>query len=315
MKLFLKLLQYLLMSITILLILVALFYGHRDLPLVELKEKYAQTPSAFISVDGMEVHYREEGNLADTLPIVLLHGTGASLHTFDDWTAELKKNYRVVRMDLPGFGLTGPFPHRQYTIDNYVLFLEHFLAARGIEKCILGGNSLGGQIAWRFTAAHPELVDKLVLINAAGYRYESASQPLAFTLARIPVVNKLFTFITPRAVVQKSVESAYADKSKPSAALVDRYFELALRAGNRQAFVDRMQNRPATSTVHLVETIPQPTLILWGEKDEVIPVEMAYRFQEDLPHDTLVILPNSGHVPMEESPQESLGPLRSFLNE
>jgi pimeloyl-ACP methyl ester carboxylesterase len=288
-------------------------YGHRDLPLAELKAKYAQSPSAFVTVDSMQVHYREEGDLTDTLPIVLIHGTGASLHTFDDWSADLKKDYRVLRMDLPGFGLTGPFPHRQYSMENYVHFLEHFLAAKGISKCILGGNSLGGQIAWHFAVKNPDSVDKLVLLNAAGYRYESDSKPLAFTLARMPVVNKIFTFITPRAVVQKSVESAYADKSKPSVALVDRYFELALRAGNRQAFVDRMQNRPVENPVHLIKGIQQPTLVLWGEKDEVIPVEMAYRFQEDLPRDTLVILENSGHVPMEEDPRESLAVLRAFL--
>ena len=142
----------------------------------------------------MDVHYRDEGNPKHSVPIVLLHGTGASLHRFDDWTAKLKHDYRVVRMDLPAYGLTGPFPDRNYSIDNYVDFLEHFLTARGIKKCILAGNSLGGSIAWNFTIKYPEMVDKLILIDAAGYPTQAKSIPLAFQIARVPVVNKLFTF-------------------------------------------------------------------------------------------------------------------------
>jgi pimeloyl-ACP methyl ester carboxylesterase len=313
MKLLTRFISIILLGVILLVLLIAILYGHRDLPLVQLKEKYAQSPSSFVPIDNMDVHYRDEGNLTDTLPIVLIHGTAASLHTFDDWTDELKNDYRVVRMDLPAFGLTGPFPHRQYTIENYVVFLEHFLSAKGINKCILGGNSLGGEIAWRFAAKNPELVDKLVLINAAGYQYESEREPIAFAIGRIPILNKLFTFITPRSVVQTSVESAYADKTKLSDVIVDRYFELSLREGNRQAFVDRMQIGPHNSPVHLIKEIQQPTLVLWGEQDYVIPSEMAYRFHEDLPNDSLVILKNIGHIPMEESPQESLIPLLSFL--
>ena len=150
-----KLLKILLLFILLIIVLIALLYGHRDLPLSDLKEKYATFPSSFVSIEGMDVHYRDEGNPADTIPIVLIHGTGASLHTFDDWTDQLKNEYRVIRMDLPAFGLTGPFPHRQYTIERYVLFIEQFLSAMGIERCIVGGNSLGGEIAWRFAVKNP----------------------------------------------------------------------------------------------------------------------------------------------------------------
>jgi len=313
MKTVIKFFKILLIGIAFLVVLLVVFYGHRDISVIDLKETYAQPPSAFISMDGMQVHYREEGNVMDTIPVVLIHGTGASLHTFDAWSARLKKEYRVIRMDLPAFGLTGPFPDGDYSIGNYVVFIEHFLASKGIKKCILGGNSIGGEIAWRFTAKNPEMVEKLILIDAAGYPMESKSRPIAFTIARIPVLNKLLTFITPRSMVRSSVENVYADKSKVTDPLVDRYFKLTLREGNRQALVDRMTLKRDTNATQLIKDIRQPTLVLWGEQDLLIPISSAYRFQDDLVNDHLVILKNSGHVPMEESPEESMAAVMEFI--
>ena len=154
---------------------------------------------------------------------------------------------------------------------------------------------------------------KLILIDAAGYPIVSKSTPIAFTLARKPILNKIMTFITPRSFVRSSVENVYADKTKVTDALVDRYFELTLREGNRQAFVDRITMLYDTSNINLFKTIQQPTLVLWGEEDGLIPLSNAYRFHDDLPNDTLVILKNMGHVPMEENPKESLKAVLDFL--
>ena len=293
--------------------LVAMLFGHRDRPVEALKPEYARAPSDFLEVMGMHVHYRDEGNPQDSLPVVLIHGTGSSLHTFDAWAASLKEQKRVVRMDLPGFGLTGPFPDRDYTMDHYVRFVAGFLSARNIGRCILAGNSLGGQIAWNVALEHPERVQKLILIDAAGYPVRSTRVPLAFRMARTPVLNSILTFITPRFVVQSSVENVYADKSKITDELVDRYFDLSLRAGNRQALVDRLQLPVDSSRALQVRNIRQPTLILWGAQDGLIPVESAYRFQRELPNETLVILKHSGHVPMEENPAESLQAVLDFI--
>ena len=313
MRLVAKTLKVVVLVLVVLLTLSAVFFGYTDKPLSELKANYATAPSAFLQLDDMEVHYRDEGNKADSLPLVLIHGTGSSLHTFDAWTTVLKKEKRVIRMDLPAFGLTGPFPNRNYSMEHYVAFIHHFLMAMGIEQCIIGGNSLGGNIAWNFTVQHPQLVQKLILIDAAGYPLQSQSVPIGFKLARTPVLNKLMTFITPKWMVTASLKNVYADPSKVNDALVTRFFDLTLREGNRQALVDRMNLPPDTAKLAMLKTIQQPTLILWGEQDLLIPVQYAYRFQNDLPNDTLVVLKNSGHVPMEESPQESLVPLLHFL--
>lgn len=308
-----KFFLYGLSILAVFIIIVCIFWGYNDKAVDSLKARYANPPSAFVLVDEMMVHYRDEGNPLDSLPIVLIHGTGSSLHTFDEWTTALKNKKRVVRMDLPAFGLTGPFPNRDYSIDHYLVFIKDFLSARGIRHCVLAGNSLGGQIAWEFTLNNPAMVDKLILIDAAGYPLQSTSVPIAFKMARIPFLNKSLTFITPRFIVKTSVENVYADKSKVTEALVDRYFNLSLRTGNRQAFVDRMTAVYDTSRVLQLKNIQQPTLVLWGEQDLLIPIENAYRFHQDMPNDSLVILKNVGHVPMEESATESLDAVIKFL--
>ena len=180
--------------VVILLILMSVFYGHKDISRQILKTKYGTEASAFVTIDGMDVHYRDEGNPKDSTPIVLIHGTGSSLHTFDTWTQELISEYRVIRMDLPAYGLTGPFLNRTYTITNYVDFINAFLSKLNIKQCILAGNSLGGNIAWNYTLKHPTSVDKLILIDASGYPSTAQSIPIAFKLAKIPLVKNLFKF-------------------------------------------------------------------------------------------------------------------------
>ncbi|MFK5889182.1 MAG: alpha/beta hydrolase [Flavobacteriaceae bacterium] len=308
-----KLVKTLVISIALIAVFISVFFGYKAIPLDKLKAKYATSSSAFIAIDGMNVHYRDEGNNTDTIPIVLIHGTSSSLHTFEGWASKLKENHRVIRMDLPGFGLTGPFPNRDYSIDHYVDFINHFLEAKGIKQCVLAGNSLGGNITWHYAVKYPKMVNKLVLIDASGYPLHSKSVPIAFRLARTPVLNNLLTFITPRFMAKASVENVYADKNKVTEALVDRYFELILRKGNRQALVDRMKNT-VDSDILQIKNIQKPTLVLWGEKDFLIPINNAYNFHRDLPNNTLVIIKNAGHVPMEEKPQESLAAFMGFLN-
>ena len=168
------------LSLTLLFIIaVIIMFSHRDIPLNELKIKYANSSSSFIAVNGMDVHFRDEGLQTDTIPIVLIHGTGASLHTFNAWSDRLKKSHRIIRMDLPAYGLTGPFPDGNYTMAHYTTFLKDFLTALNIKQCVLAGNSLGGAIAWNFTLEQPSMVTKLILIDASGYPIASKSVPIA----------------------------------------------------------------------------------------------------------------------------------------
>jgi pimeloyl-ACP methyl ester carboxylesterase len=294
-------------------ILMLIFFGHRDISLVDLKLKYTNKHSSFVSIKGMDVHFRDEGSKTDTIPIILIHGTGSSLHTFDFWTNKLKYSKRVIRFDLPAYGLTGPFVDRDYSISNYTSFLKEFLETLDIKQCTIAGNSLGGEIAWNFALEHPQMVKKLILIDAGGFPLVSKSVPIAFRLAQTPVINKLFSFITPLFVVRSSVEDVYFNKLKVTDSLVERYFELGLREGNRKAFIDRLSIVKRYNYVN-ISKIKQPTLILWGAGDLLIPLENAYKFQRSIPNNVLVIMDDTGHVPMEESPLESIGFVTDFLN-
>jgi len=308
-----KSLKILFYFIIILTIGVFILFFHRDISLDKLKLKYANIESSFISVKNIDIHYRDEGNQTDSIPIILIHGTGASLHTFDDWTNKLKYSKRVIRLDLPAYGLTGPFVDRDYSILNYTSFLKEFLETLDIKQCIIAGNSLGGEIAWNFALEKPDIVKKLILINSGGFPSSSKSVPIAFRLAQTPVINKVVRFITPFFIVRSSVENVFFDKSKVTDSLVERYFDLCLREGNRQAFIDRLGIGKRNNYIN-ISNIKQPTLILWGADDLLIPVENAYKFQNSLPNNKLVILENSGHVPMEENPFESIKHVIEFLN-
>src|ERR1700674_2064537 len=151
----------------------------------ELQGRWAPPPSVFVDVAGMKVHLRDEGPRDDASPLVLLHGTGSSLHAWEGWADALKAERRVIRYDMAGFGLTGPSPDGIYSLDNDVHLLLAMLDKLGVARCVLGGNSLGGAIAWRTALAHPARVEKLILVDAGGYPPRASSIPLGFWLARV----------------------------------------------------------------------------------------------------------------------------------
>ena len=285
----------------------------RDKSVRELKAKWAPPPSTFIQVDGMDVHMRDEGPRDDPSPIVLLHGTSASLHTWQGWVGQLKGQRRVISLDLPGFGLTGPFPNDHYDMDHYVVFLNDFLARLHIQRYVLIGNSFGGNLAWHMALAHPSQVDRLVLVDAGGYDYQPKSMPIGFRIAQIPLLNKVMEYTLPRRMVASSVRSVYVDDSKVTPELVDRYYDLTLRAGNRHALVQRFKQAVGVDAyrIHLVTA---PTLILWGADDQLIPLEYGQKFNQDIKGSTLVVLDHLGHVPHEEDPVKSLQPVKAFLD-
>ncbi|WP_435354058.1 alpha/beta fold hydrolase [Emticicia sp. SJ17W-69] len=313
MKNFWKITKFVLLFIVVLIVGVSVIYWENDIPLEVLIKKYANLESKFVQIDGMSVHYRDEGNQNDTIPVILIHGTGASLHTWEGWVRELKTEHRIIRLDLPAYGLTGPNPTGDYSQDYYAEFINHFLNELHIKQCILGGNSLGGAITWVYALKYPEKVKKMILVDAGGYPMLSKSVPIAFQMARIPVIKTLFKYITPRSIIEKSVQNVYAQKEKVTPELVDRYFELSLRAGNRGAFLDRISQNITNNNYLKIKTLQMPTLIIWGDKDLLIPLDVAEKFHHDLSNDTLVVFKNLGHTPMEEDAHNTVAVVKDFL--
>lgn len=286
-----------------------------DRSVESLAAEWAPPPSQFIALDGMQVHLRDEGPRDDPEPILLLHGTSASLHTWDGWVDDLSRDRRVIRVDLPGFGLTGPDPANRYEIEDYVRFVILLMDERQLQQVVLAGNSLGGHIAWKTAHDHPDRVSRLILVDAAGYAFEPESIPIGFRLARNPLFAPLLTRILPRGTVEASLRDVYGDPARVDDALVDRYFDLTLRAGNRRAVAERFRQMKSGEHEGEVGEVRQPTLVLWGSKDRLIPPKFGERFARDLPDARLVVFDGLGHVPHEEAPAETVGAVRRFLAE
>jgi pimeloyl-ACP methyl ester carboxylesterase len=281
-----------------------------DLPLAVVKAHWAEGDSRFMDVGGLAIHYRDEGQGAP--PIMLIHGTSASLHTWEGWAARLRADHRVVRFDLPAFGVTGPSPSRDYRVSTYADLVKQIADRLGLGRFVVGGNSLGGDVAWQFALDHPERVSALILVDAAGYPLYATGVPLAFKLARLPVLSALLANLDPRPFVVEAVDHVYGDPARIAPGVIDRYYELALRPGNRKAFVDRMR-APDPDRSGRVRELRVPTLVLWGARDRVIPIEAGRRFAADISGSRLIVYDDLGHVPMEEDPARTVADVEAFL--
>lgn len=283
-----------------------------DRSVAQLAPRWAQAPSQMVEVQGMQVHVRDEGPRDDPLPLVLLHGTSDSLHTWNGWAQALVPARRVIRFDLPAFGLTGPQPQGDYSTGAYVRFVLAVMDKLQVPQAVLAGNSLGGQIAWEVAVEAPQRVASLILVDAAGYPLQPKSVPIGFLIARMPVLRNAMEYVLPRKLVELSVRNVYGQPERVTPELVDRYFELTLRAGNRKALAQRMDQR-LWGDEDKIKTIRQPTLVLWGAQDRLIPLENAKKFAADIAGARLVVFDNLGHVPQEEDAAATVQVVQEFL--
>jgi pimeloyl-ACP methyl ester carboxylesterase len=282
-----------------------------DRSVEELSARWAPPPSEFVRIGGMRVHLRDEGPRDGATPVVLLHGTSASLHTWDGWAETLRAERRVIRFDLPGFGLTGPTPDRVYRIERYVETVVALLDRLGVRRAIIAGNSFGGQVAWQTALAHPQRVERLILVDAAGYPMAPQEVPIGFRIAQTPWLAPLMRVVLPRGFIESSVRNVYGDPSKVTAELVDRYYELTLRTGNREALRERFAQAQAGPGAERIRELTLPTLILWGGQDRLIPPADGERFARDIAGSELVLFDDLGHVPHEEDPARTLAAVQA----
>jgi pimeloyl-ACP methyl ester carboxylesterase len=288
-----------------------------DRPVETLVARWAPPPSDFLDLNGQLVHLRDEGPRGDPEPLLLIHGTGASLHTWEGWVKVLKARRRVISFDLPGFGLTGPwtglYAGDDYRIEVYLRFVQDLMNALKLQRAVLVGNSLGGEIAWRSAVRAPQRVAALVLVDALGPAFTPQSVPLGFVMARMPVLNHLAEFALPRALVEQGLADVYGDPKRITSEQVDRYFELALRSGNRRALSLFVRQLVPGEAAAGIATLKLPTLILWGGRDRLIPPAVARDFQQRIAGSRLVMFDELGHVPQEEDPARSVQPVLDFL--
>jgi pimeloyl-ACP methyl ester carboxylesterase len=265
---------------------------------------------------GQSIHYRDQG--CRTCPaMMLLHGANASLHTWEPLVARLGSEYRIVTMDLPGHGLTGGTPDGDYSPAGMMAAVDVVAAQLELDRFILGGNSMGGGISWRYALANPARVEALLLLNAAGMPPRAGEKApasnIGFRIMRYGVGRWLAGQITPRSLVKSSLEQSVSNREIVTEAAVDRYWELLRFPGNRQATAKRATLPRDMRMAERVGEIAAPTLVLFGDEDRIINPSAAQTFGERIKGAKIVLLPGIGHLPMEEAPDETAQAIREFL--
>jgi pimeloyl-ACP methyl ester carboxylesterase len=300
--------------IAILLVALFLIFRTPDTDPKAMRAKYAQSPSHFVALDnGERVHLRDEGP-RNGVPIVLLHGSNADLHTWQPWVDRLVQTHRVIRFDQRGHGLTGPAPDGDYSRTAFAADVERVANALKLDRFVLAGNSMGGGIALEYALAHPDRLAGLVLVDAAGApQTEKAKGNIGFTLARLPATSWLMRSITPRSLIEKSLRQSVTNKGVVTDASVDRYWELLRYPGNRQATATRFGTPQTPFTAAQLAGVNVPTLIIWGERDPLIPLSSGRWLAQHIPAGQIAVLPGIGHIPMEEAPDASARILDSWL--
>jgi pimeloyl-ACP methyl ester carboxylesterase len=282
-----------------------------DLPRGALEQRWAPPPSRFVEAAGVRLHIRDTGP-RDGAAVLLIHGFGSSLHTWDAWVPLLDDRFRVVSLDLPGFGLTGPDPTGDYSDERSVAVLAALMDRLGLGEAAVVGSSMGGRIAWRFAAAEPARVTKLVLMAPDGFA--SPGRGYGDAPEQLPWMMRLLPYSAPKPLLRMTMRNAYAVRGALTDAVVDRYHAMLLAPGVRRAILSRVLQTRLVPPEPILATIRVPVLLLWGELDGAVPASHATDYESALPDARTVILPGIGHVPMEEAPEASAQVLRRFLD-
>lgn len=281
----------------------------RGLDAEAVNQSYLEDADRFVAVEGLGVRVRDEGP-RDAPVILMLHGFTYSLESYDALAADLSQDYRVVRYDLRGHGLTGPDPQKRYAPQQRAEHIGAIMDALEIETAHVVGNSLGGLAAWRFAATEPSAVDGLILISPGAYPINGVTEEPA----PVPAALEAYLLTVPESGLELSLARVYADPSSLSQARKEEIRAMMRREGNGQAFIDALNLFVLPDPDPILATITAPTLIIWGEQDQVISSSHGERLLRVMPDAELVTLPNVGHVAHEEDPEHVAAEIRQFLS-
>lgn len=278
----------------------------------KIKQEYALPNSHFLKWRGGDVHYVDEGSG----PVVLMiHGFGGHFRNFQKLAEEMKGQYRVIRVDLPGFGLSDCPPvdkSNPQFVKLYDDFSTFLIDTLHLDSMYVIGNSMGGMIAWNMAVKHPQNVQKLVLLASAGYDLDKTAKGLF--IIKYKAFTKMFEKGMPLFVSKGNAGKCYADESKIDQHEVAMNNDISNREGNLQHLLDMAGDKVFPDTA-LIQQVKCPTLIIWGEKDRIIPVEHAQRFKRDIPNSRLILYDTCGHVPMIEMTDRTKQDIEQFFNE
>ena len=277
----------------------------------DLVTRYADSASRFVEVSGIDVHYKDEGQGS---PVLLLHGSFGSLRTWDQVVAELKDDYRLIRLDQPGSALSGDVPE---SAEGLMLedFIRLFLDTIDVDRTTLVGTSSGGLIAYRFAAKYPDRAVALVIANSPSAVVDNSAIDTPPSLQAMSFLSARILKHRPRLYWRLFLESLYGDPNRLSMAIVEQYFNMGRRPSSLRpgsSMYARVNDNDEIDAV--LQSVVAPTLLLWGLLDPVLPEPMAYQLQTKLSsaETELVFLNETGHYPPVESPALVAEQIRRF---
>jgi pimeloyl-ACP methyl ester carboxylesterase len=306
--------------VAVLIGLAFLFLGDPEVPRDVLLKKYGLAPSQFVDLaSGARAHYRDQGNKAGPA-LVLLHGSNASLHTWEPWVEILGDEFRVVTVDLPGHGLTIAKADEAYTAESMATFVDEFATTIGVERFAVAGNSMGGGVAGRVAMQFPARVSHLIFIDSGGVIAPNMPPPPSFFfLVRTPVLRDFLRLIPGRPIAEQTLKASFANQALVTPDMIDRYWELnrgpGIRMATRKRFsmeLEYFQGEDKYFRANLPK-IAIPTLILWGLKDQLLPVSAADIFKSAIPGAQAIIYDDGGHILQEDLAERSAADARTFL--
>ena len=295
-----------------------------DISRDELEMKYASGNSKFINLkNGSRIHYRDEGDITKPA-IILLHGFNGSLFNFERMVPFLSSEFRLISIDLPGFGLTGPVPSKDYSTKTSIKTITDVTGLLGLDRFSLAGNSMGGGVAWRYALIHPEKIESLILLASSGIysneqrekiRNQDSETPLAWKIMRSNFASFFLSYYTPKFFATQGLRSSVYDSNLATKELSDQFHDLVLLEGSREAILSRFSNFTyQNEKPEILNEIIAPTLIIHGQEDNIIPVISSQNLATYIQNTKLIIYPEIGHLPMHEAPKRVAKDIENFLS-
>ena len=296
-----------------------------DIPREELEAKYATGPSQFLDLpDGARIHFRDEGR-SESPVIVLLHGFNGSLFNFERLVPLLAKDFRLISIDLPGFGLTGAIPSANYTTESFMDTVTRLTNQLGIEKFLIAGNSMGGGVAWRYTLENPTKVEGLILLASSGvgskedvkkFEERENNPPIVWRLMNSTLFKKFLNYYTPKFFATEGLKRSVYDQKFADADHANQFHDLVLLEGSRNAILSMtMGGRRQMYGPESLSKITSPTLVIHGEEDNIIGFERSSVFKENIDNAEIKIYPEIGHLPMYEDPVRTANDIIKFFQD